>query len=102
MVVGLASGAAARAVAVRRDRPGLVAVDPLAGCDAAVVADDEVPDGALAAMTLRARGGRLELTSARRTLLSCPADPDQVPARGAVALGAFRGRGVFDNVQVER
>jgi hypothetical protein len=101
VAVAFAVGAAPRVLSVQRDRPGLLAVDELAGCSGSALSGDDLPDPGLAPITLRARGGRIKLLSAGRELLACDADA-RVPLRGSIALGAMRGRVRWDNVQVDR
>jgi hypothetical protein len=101
VTLGFSAGAAPRLWSVRRDRPGLVDVEALSACDATPLADDELPDGGLAAFTLRGRAGHLTLSSATRTLLDCAVD-ERVPLRGSVALGALKGVVRWDNLQLDR
>ncbi len=102
VTVSLAVGEPARLLTVRPVRPGLLSVDEVPGCEAQIVEPGELPDGDRAALVLSARHGRIELRSPGRTMLSCPAPPAEVPARGAVALGSLSGRMRYDNVQIVR
>jgi hypothetical protein len=101
VALSFAAGTAPRLWSARRDRPGLVAVEEVAGCDGIALSGEELPEGGFAAFTLRARDGHLVLSSAGRQLLDCPVD-DRVPLRGSIALGAVRGVVRWDNLQVDR
>jgi hypothetical protein len=100
VAITFAVGQPPRLLSVSRARPGLLTTEEIAGCTSQVVADAELPDGGLAPLTVHVRGGQLELDSSR-PLLRCAADA-RVPARGALGLGALRGRVRWDNVQPER
>jgi hypothetical protein len=101
VAVRFAVGEAPGLLSVQRDRPGLLAVEELAGCVASALAESELPDQGLAPITLRARNDRISLTIAGHEVLACDAD-SHVPLRGAIALGSLRGRVRWDNVQVDR
>ncbi len=102
VAVTLAVGARARLLSIRRERPGLLSVEEVPGCEGPTVGADELPDGDIAPVVLSARRGRIDVRSRARDLLSCPSPASEVPARGAIALGALRGRVRYDNVQLVR
>jgi hypothetical protein len=69
------------------------------GCRGQILADDELPDGALAQMHLSWRGGRLLLRAAR-PLLDCR--PSPALGRGSVGVGALHGVATFAALAVSR
>jgi hypothetical protein len=71
-----------------------------ASCDGATPTADELPLGALGAVHVRWRDGRLTVGTPTRTWLDCR--PMGLPPRGALGLGAAAGTVLYDNWTITR
>ena len=100
VAVRIPANAAPSVLVVSPGRAGLLDANVQQGCDARVVQDGELPRDGLAAFTLTARDGRVELRTPTRRVLSC--SDEGWPLRGTVGVGALGGVVMFDNVAVAR